>query len=40
MHYLRNKIFSLDSYYSIDHYEPKQKTNPKKDNDRLLEKYF
>lgn len=29
---------SLDSYYSIDHNELKQKTKPKKDNDRTIEK--
>ena len=29
---------SLDSYYSIDHNEPKQKTKPKKDNDRTIGK--
>lgn len=31
---------SLDSYYSIDHNELKQKTKPKKDNDRTIGKIF
>ena len=30
----------LDSYYSIDRNEPKQKTKPKKDNDRTIGKIF